>query len=76
VELGRLSAKNTLPLSLPVKYAPPRTMFKFITFKAFRSIQKWSFAKRIFLPYALAQSAIVTLSLAMPLTGEKQMRIV
>jgi len=51
-------------------------MSKSITFKAFQNIQKWSFAKRIFSPYALAQSAIVISSLAMRLIGKKQMRIV
>jgi len=76
VALGRLSAKNTLPLSLPAKFAHPRKIFRYIIFKAFQSIQKWNFAKAIFLLCALAKPAIVISYLATLSTGENQIKIV
>jgi len=64
-----------LPLSLPAKYAHPRKIYKFTIFKAFQSIQKWNFAKAIFLLCALAKPATVTLSLATLSIGENQIKI-
>jgi hypothetical protein len=64
-----------LPRFQLAKYAHPRKIYKFIIFKAFQSIPKWSYAKAIFSRSALAKPAIVISSLATLSTGENQIKI-
>jgi len=64
-----------LPRFQLAKYAHPRKIFRYIIFKAFQSIQKWSFAKAIFSLCALAKLAIVISSLATLSIGENQIKI-
>jgi len=70
-----MSAKNTLPRFQLAKSAHPRKICKFIIFKAFQSIQKWSFAKAIFSRSALAKPATVISYLATLSIGENQIKI-